>query len=115
MQECLLVLSKAEDLDERLLRDLKKKLGFERDFWPIHACKISECGEDFFEPAELSEIKRAGYGWLVQIDCYLDEVERMRPILRAILIEVEGEVMYSSFSERYTPDELDHFKPSLED
>ena len=114
MQECLLVLSKAEKVDEGALRDLKKKLGFEDDFWPIHAYKLDKRGEDFFLSKELSELQQADFKWVILIECYLDEVDRLRPLLRALLIQVDGVVMYSSFSERYTPHELNHFKPSLE-
>ncbi len=114
MQECLLILSKAEKVNEMSLWDLKKKLGFEGDFWPIHAYKLDEHGDDFFSSSELLELAGAEYKWVILVECYLDEIDRIRPLLRAILIQVEGVVMYSSFAERYTPAELDRFKPSLD-
>jgi len=59
----------------------------------------------------LVKLKEAGFKTIVQIDCYLDEINRMRPLLKEILRLVDGVVMYGSVHERFGAEELESFHP----
>jgi len=89
-----------------------------KEIWPTYQIDLEAErragfleGVSAFNERELAELEKLGIRSCIQIDCHLEAIPLMRSLLRAILENWGGFVIYEDLDVRYSKDELMDFNP----
>jgi hypothetical protein len=111
--DAIFIVSPEAEISLENLLTLKEGAGpFSRE-WPMDVYPLRADKGNAFTPGEAEQLTREGFKSVIQIDCHLDDISRMRHVLCAILSKYGGFVMYDDIGERFDVQIIESFNPGL--